>query len=88
MKRVSAVAVVAAVAVCLGLASAQHATVTVESKEKFNPTGFKVLAGQRYELTATGTWTDWYIDCDADGFESPASMKPFEGLRRMPKENW
>lgn len=79
---------VAVVAACLCLASAQHATVTIESEEKFNPTGFKVVAGQRYELVATGTWTDWYIDCDANGFESTDSLKPFERFRRMPKENW
>ena len=42
----------------------------INSEDKWNDTGFKLVAGRRYRFTATGRWTDWFKECDADGFSN------------------
>jgi len=46
-----------------------------------------VEKGQDYLLSASGIWTDWLIDSDANGYER-WWLKPFSSGRRMPKEKW
>lgn len=45
--------------VSLPLCFAQTAKVEVLAETYFNPTGFQVQSGKKYQLTATGIWTDW-----------------------------
>lgn len=48
-----------------------------------------VREGQRYRLSASGTWHDLAYACNADGYESPnAYMRFFEHWRRVPAARW
>jgi hypothetical protein len=60
---------------------------TIKAIEKWNDTENILVAGEKYHLTATGQWTDWFILCDACGYER-AYLKPSEWLRRFPEANW
>jgi hypothetical protein len=72
-----------------GLAVGESVTVTIEARQFWNDTGIHLVAGQECRFTTAGTWTDWYIPCDADGFPSPnLLMRAFEWLRRAPHEPW
>ncbi|RZS93145.1 hypothetical protein [Aquimarina brevivitae] len=69
------------------LAIRESVTLTVASKEKWNRSGIYALIGEEYEISASGSWTDWYIDTDANGYERwHLSLAGF--LKRAPKENW
>ncbi|NTG45241.1 hypothetical protein [Rhizobium rhizogenes] len=46
-----------------------------------------VKKGQTYAFSASGKWTDWFIDSDANGYER-FWLKPFASRKRMPKEKW
>lgn len=43
--------------------------------------------GATYAFKASGTWTDWYIDAQADGYDR-AWLKPFTGLKVKPAAHW
>lgn len=61
----------------------------VHARNRWNDSGVRLLAGQAYRLTASGTWTDWTIACGPEGFASPGLlMRTFEGLRRAPQHDW
>jgi hypothetical protein len=69
--------------------------VRIGAREPWNDTGLIIVAGQRYEMRSTGTWTDFFITRDAEGFtsdEAPALtrrlLKKHEHRRRQPRENW
>jgi hypothetical protein len=63
--------------------------VTIDASQRWNDTHIDFVSGEEYDLRATGTWTDWYISSDADGFESPGFLqKVFESRRRAPRERW
>ncbi|MBO9125896.1 MULTISPECIES: hypothetical protein [unclassified Rhizobium] len=46
-----------------------------------------IRQGATYAFTASGTWTDWKIDEDANGYDR-TWLRPFTGLRVMPKAQW
>jgi hypothetical protein len=46
-----------------------------------------IRQGATYAFTASGTWKDWYTDAQAKGYDR-AWLKPFSGLKVMPKEQW
>jgi len=46
---------------------ANHA-LELDPKHLFIPTGVFVQAGERYRLSASGKWQDWFKDCDAKGW--------------------
>ena len=50
--------------------------------------GPQVENGKKYSFEAPGIWTDWFIDCSADGYETPRRMKMAEKYRRMPDEQF
>lgn len=67
----------------------EPALATIEVKEKWNDTGIEFVSGHEYRFAATGWWTDWWIECDADGYASPTPiLKTTEGLRRSPCSRW
>lgn len=41
--------------------------VTVQSRAHWNETCISLKKGRTYQFTSTGTWTDWFMKCDADG---------------------
>lgn len=59
----------------------------IKSCELWNRTPFLLRAGTSYRFSATGTWKDWSIECDATGYES-FKLRPFERLRRMRHARW
>jgi hypothetical protein len=72
-------------------------TVEVVARRYWNDTGLRVTAGQRYQLTAHGTWIDFYIPCGADGYRTPRWLQSgplslptriVDGLRRVPEGDW
>ena len=72
-------------------------TIDVIARRYWNNTGLHVTAGQRYQLAARGTWIDFYIPCDADGYPTMSWLlrgplapagRIVEGLRRVPEGNW
>jgi hypothetical protein len=60
---------------------------TIDSKKKWNDTGIDLEAGRRYRYQATGRWTDWFHECDADGF-SNAVMDLSTSAKRVPSARW
>ena len=61
----------------------------INARRLWNDTGIGLAAGQAYRLTASGSWTDWTIACDPEGFPSPnALMRATERLRRAPGQDW
>jgi len=46
-----------------------------------------VEAGVTYELSATGTWWDWFVRCGPDGYEGKL-LKPIAHLKRSPSDRW
>ena len=61
--------------------------VTVPSRPRDVPTNITLEPGAIYGITARGSWTDWYIHTDANGYEN-AVMKPFDHLKRVPHARW
>jgi len=75
----------------------EKATVDIVARRYWNDTGLYVTTGQRYRLTARGTWTDFYIPCAADGYKAPGWLlqgplglltRTIQRLRRAPEGNW
>ncbi len=46
-----------------------------------------VKQGRQYDFLASGTWIDWWIETNADGYER-RSLAPFRAARRAPREPW
>lgn len=68
--------------------------VRIRAREPRNDTGITLVAGQRYEMRSTGTWTD-FITRDTNGFTSAEAprltrrlLQRNEHRRRRPHENW
>jgi hypothetical protein len=67
----------------------ESATATLEARRRWNDTGITLVAGQEYQFRAEGTWIDWFVTCDAEGYESiNAVQRLSESLRRAPSERW
>lgn len=71
------------------------AVIEIKAREPWNKTGVHVRPGERYLLAASGSWTDFFIRTDADGYETDDAPRPvraflrrFESRRRMPGERW
>ena len=45
--------------ISLPLCIAQTTKVEIFAETYFNPTGYQVQSGKKYQLTASGIWTDW-----------------------------
>ena len=55
----------------------------IDSRRKWNDTGIRLRADGTYALTASGIWTDWFIDSDAEGNPDPALLQRLaEGMLR------
>ncbi len=72
-------------------------TLNIAARRYWNDTGLHVTTGQRYQLTAHGTWIDFYIPCAADGYQAPRWLlrgplgrltRTVQKLRREPEGNW
>lgn len=63
-------------------------TVTVPARAMWHDTRVCTRAGEEYQFSASGSWIDWYIPCDANGWVSIIPLKPLEAMRRMPDANW
>jgi hypothetical protein len=65
------------------------AQAVIKAREKWNDTGIELVGGHEYHFTARGRWTDWWIECDVDGYASPNLIfKVLEGFRRSPRSRW
>ena len=78
----------AAVALACALPAGAVTTVEAKSGVIWNDTGVDVRAGETLAVNVSGTWSDLTTEANADGYASPWNMKPFEGLRRLPKARW
>lgn len=72
-------------------------TIDIIARRYWNDAGLHVAAGQRYQLTARGTWVDLWYPCGADGYPTPGwqlrgPLAPLtrivQGLRRVPEGDW
>ena len=79
------------------LAPGESHTASVDAKLKYNWSGVRVSAGQKYEISVDpdSRWTDTNIECDANGWESEqlpwykeGLVELFEKARRVPDANW
>ena len=59
----------------------------IESREKWNRSGVRVVAGLTYRYQAAGHWKDWYLECDADGY-SNVFMGLVGWTKRVPGAKW
>lgn len=64
----------------------EHA-VRVNPSEEWFDTEVDVEEGQEYQFTAKGSWVDWFIPTDADGFRGKW-MRVDENRKRVPNENF
>jgi hypothetical protein len=64
-----------------------HRSLDIDARSHWNDTGIDVTAGQGLRIIASGTWSDWKIETDADGFAAP-HLKLAEPFRRAPSANW
>lgn len=62
-------------------------TIAVLACERFNDTGIDVEAGSTIQVEASGRWTDWTIETDADGFER-GYLGPAARFRRVANASW
>jgi hypothetical protein len=60
--------------------------ISIEAANPWNNPGLELVAGASYDFTATGTWKDASIECDAGGYLTPARLRWSEWMRRIPSE--
>ena len=64
-------------------------TSQIQARIFWNKTGIQVVAGQRYLMTASGCWVDFFLRHGPDGDPSNSwYLRLFESKRRLPTENW
>jgi hypothetical protein len=61
---------------------------TVYSKNKWNDTNIRVVAGRTYSYRAKGQWKDKNIECDADGFTHVWMDLSGWMIKRVPSAKW
>jgi hypothetical protein len=67
----------------------ESAWATIAAREKWNDTGILLVAGNEYELHASGEWYDQKNACGPDGYPSPnLALRLSEWMRREPRERW
>jgi hypothetical protein len=59
----------------------------IDSRFKWNDTKVDVVGGLSYSYKANGTWKDWTIECDANGY-SRFYLDLFSFLKRTPSARW
>lgn len=62
-------------------------TAGCKAARKWNATGVMLHAHCQYHIKATGSWTDFYIGTDANGFERK-HLRPFKRFKRQPDAPW
>lgn len=61
----------------------------IDAREPWNETGIRLITGEQYHFRADGEWVDWFVTCDADGYDSVNSVQRMsESLRRSPRDRW
>jgi len=61
----------------------------IQARQKWNDTGFKLVAGRMYVFRASGTWNDASIRTGPQGYRSPTFFfRCLERYRRFPKADW
>jgi len=70
--------------------SAPAESVTITARPFWVDTRLQLIEGATYSFQAVGTWTDWTITCDADGYNSDGRLllRMTEWLRRAPRQRW
>jgi hypothetical protein len=67
----------------------ESAVVVIAAREPWNDTGLRLIAGARYHFKVEGQWVDWFVTCDADGYESVNLVQKLsQSLRRSPGDRW
>jgi hypothetical protein len=67
----------------------ESATAVINARDPWNQTGIRLIAGEQYHLRADGQWVDWFVTCDADGYDSVNLVQKLsESLRRSPRDRW
>ncbi|HEX8232609.1 MAG TPA: hypothetical protein VF559_04590 [Caulobacteraceae bacterium] len=61
--------------------------VRVRAAEPWNDLGVVIRPGETIAFEAEGTWRDWFVDTDADGY-SRLVLRLFEPFRRAPECRW
>jgi len=59
----------------------------IDSRRRWNDSGIQLQAGQLYAYEAQGCWTDWWIQCSAEGYER-CWLRPLRRFRRYPSAAW
>ncbi len=59
----------------------------VSSHEIWSATGIILKKDTRYSIAATGSWVDWFVPCDADGYRLWL-LSHLDGQKRVPDQNW
>ncbi|MGE4288792.1 MAG: hypothetical protein AB7E36_08895 [Salinivirgaceae bacterium] len=62
-------------------------TTRCKASRKWNATGVRLHRDREYHIVASGTWTDFYIGTDANGFERN-HLRPFKRFKRHPENSW
>jgi hypothetical protein len=67
----------------------ESAVAVIAAREPWNDARIRLIAGERYQFRAKGKWVDWFVTCDADGYDSLNwIMTLCEPLRRSPRDRW
>jgi hypothetical protein len=63
--------------------------IIIAAENQWNDTYIMMREGETYHFESSGSWKDWSIICDADGYISKSILlRLTEWLRRLPKSNW
>ena len=69
------------------LAVGESMTFPVYANDFWTNSGLQVQQGESYTFSASGTWTDLFFTCDADGYTN-WYIALYNGLKRMQGENF
>lgn len=71
------------------LAMNESVMLDIFAQNCWNAVNINVKQGERYEITASGEWTDKTYKVDADGYISPNELlEHFEDSRRVENKSW
>eukprot|EP00466_Bigelowiella_natans_P012492 jgi/Bigna1/68415/fgenesh1_pg.6_\ len=65
-----------------GRVGSKERSIQVPSRPLWVESGVDVQAGDLVTISASGEWTDWYINCSADGYKFPSFL---QSLLRHPE---